>query len=87
MALLILIVWQNVRQTWLKWLLSVFLVLLIMAIGISRVYLRVHYASDVLAGFSVGLVWLLLSLWVLSKIEKYNKRNLRSSNDPVKYSG
>jgi membrane-associated phospholipid phosphatase len=84
-GLLILIAWQNIRQTWLKWLLSVFLVFLVIVIGISRIYLRVHYASDVLAGFSVGLVWLLLSLWVLSKIEKYSKRKLRSSNDPVEY--
>jgi membrane-associated phospholipid phosphatase len=75
-GLLILIVWQNVKKTWLKWTLTVFLILLILAIGLSRVYLRVHYASDVLAGFAVGLVWLLLSLWILSRVEKYNKRNI-----------
>jgi undecaprenyl-diphosphatase len=51
-------------------------VLLILAIGLSRIYLRVHYASDVLAGFSVGLVWLLLSLWILARIEKYGKKKL-----------
>lgn len=27
-------------------------------IGVSRLFLRVHFASDVVAGFSVGLVWL-----------------------------
>lgn len=77
-GLLVLIVWQNVKQIWLKWTLSVFLILLILAIGLSRVYLRVHYASDVLAGFAVGLVWLLLSLWILSWVEKYSKRNIAS---------
>jgi membrane-associated phospholipid phosphatase len=75
-GLLILIVWQNVQQSWLKWILSVFLTLLILAIGLSRIYLRVHYASDVIAGFSVGLVWLLLSLWILSAVEKRSKRNI-----------
>ncbi len=75
-GLLVLLVWQNIRQVWLKWVLSVGLVLLILAIGLSRIYLRVHYASDVLAGFSVGLVWLLLSLWILSKVEKYSKKNI-----------
>ncbi|MEO8112011.1 MAG: phosphatase PAP2 family protein, partial [Ginsengibacter sp.] len=74
-GLLILIVWQSSKPVWLKWLLSVSLFFLIIIIGISRVYLRVHYASDVLAGFCIGLMWLLLSLWILDKIEKYTGRN------------
>lgn len=78
-GLLILIVWQNIQQAWLKWILSAFLVLLIIVIGLSRVYLRVHYASDVIAGFSVGLVWLLLSLWILSIIEKRSKKNIAAA--------
>ena len=75
-GILILIVWQNIKKAWLRWTLSAFLILLIVAIGLSRVYLRVHYASDVLGGFTVGLVWLLLSLWILSRVEKYSKRNV-----------
>lgn len=31
---------------------------LILAIGISRLYLGVHYLSDVVGGYSVGLFWL-----------------------------
>jgi membrane-associated phospholipid phosphatase len=77
-GLLVVLVCQNVKRAWLRYTLSVFLVLLILAIGLSRIYLRVHYASDVLAGFSVGLVWLLLSLWILSKIEKIGKRRINS---------
>ena len=33
---------------------------LILLIGLSRIYLGAHYASDVLAGFCEGLVWLSL---------------------------
>lgn len=37
-----------------------FLALLILGIGISRIYLGVHYASDVIAGFCVSLSWLII---------------------------
>jgi undecaprenyl-diphosphatase len=50
------------------------LVALILMIGYSRVYLRVHYASDVAAGFIIGLLWLLISLELLKRIEEYNKK-------------
>lgn len=78
-GLIIFIVWQHIEKSWLKWFLTIILALLIIIIGASRVYLRVHYASDVLAGFSVGLMWLLLSLWLLKKLEVYSRKKV----DPV----
>jgi undecaprenyl-diphosphatase len=38
--------------------------LLALFIGLSRVYLGVHYPSDVLAGFAAGVFW--LSVWLSS---------------------
>lgn len=38
--------------------------ILALAIGLSRVYLGVHYFTDVLAGFSLGIGWFLLVLFV-----------------------
>ena len=33
-------------------------IFLIILVGFSRIYLRVHYFSDVVAGFALGLFWL-----------------------------
>ncbi len=46
-----------------------FLIFLIMAISFSRVYLRVHYATDISAGVCIGFIWLSFSLWFISKKE------------------
>ncbi len=78
-GLIIFLVWQNEKNIFFKWILTLSLALLIIFIGISRVYLRVHYASDVLAGFCVGLMWLFLSLWILRRIETYSRKKV----DPV----
>jgi undecaprenyl-diphosphatase len=37
---------------------SLALALVILGVGFSRIYLGVHYASDVVAGFCVSLIWL-----------------------------
>jgi undecaprenyl-diphosphatase len=70
-GLLIYILQQSITVDWLKWFVTVLVIVLIVLIGFSRVYLRVHYASDVAAGFIIGLLWLLISLAVLKWLEVY----------------
>lgn len=60
---------NHVKNTFLKILLVVLLLSFIIIIGYSRVYLRVHYPSDVLAGYCMGTIWLVLCLWLLKRIE------------------
>lgn len=69
-GLLAYICWHTVDIDWIRYGLVVLLAVLIFLIGFSRVYLRVHYASDVLAGFIIGLLWLFISLAILGKIEE-----------------
>lgn len=78
-GLLIYLAYKYIPNPFLKGWVIAFLSLFILSIGFSRVYLRVHYASDVIAGFSIGTVWLVLSLWVTRKIEKAvaRKKELR----------
>ena len=68
-GLLMYILLHSIDIDWIRWLVVVLLLLLIIVIGYSRVYLRVHYASDVLAGFIIGLLWLWISLAVLNQLE------------------
>ena len=70
-GLLIYILQHSISSDWLKLLLTILVIALIILIGFSRVYLRVHYASDVAAGFIIGLLWLLISLAILKWLEGY----------------
>ena len=42
------------------------IVLAIVMVGISRIYLGVHYASDVLGGFCASTIWLVLYAKVIA---------------------
>ncbi len=75
-GLLIFLVWENVKDKTLKWSLTIFLSLWILLVGFSRIYLRLHYFSDVMAGFAAGIIWLSISIWVLRKIERYSRREI-----------
>lgn len=48
--------------------LTVFLAVLITAIGLSRVYVGVHFPTDIIGGWSLGAVYLCLSIIILEKI-------------------
>ena len=78
-GLLIFIVWENVKNRKAKWALTIFLLLLIILIGFTRIYLRLHYFSDVIAGFAAGIIWLSVSIYTMRRMEKYSKKKL----DPV----
>jgi undecaprenyl-diphosphatase len=66
-SVLIWLTWQTHWKPGWKWVLTILLVAFSISIGISRIVLRYHYASDVVAGFSLGFAWVLLSLWVQQK--------------------
>lgn len=68
-GMLIYFAYRNISNNTLKWYAIILMALFAMAIGFSRIYLRVHYASDVIAGFCLGIIWLFLAKWVLLKTD------------------
>lgn len=77
-GLLIYIIWKGRSKKPGKFVLTALLAILIMLIGVSRIYLRVHYLSDVVGGFLMGVLWLVFSLTVLSYVENYFERKRKS---------
>lgn len=72
-GILIYILWESrVSKAW-KWIGTIVLLLFAGIVALSRVYLHVHYASDVLAGFCLSFLWLTICLFVLRKISKSGK--------------
>lgn len=66
-GLLIYIVYRYVKNVYLKYGLMVILFMLILFIGISRIYLGVHYTSDVLGGYLLSICYLTVFTMVMGK--------------------
>ena len=67
-----LLIWFTaiiITDKWLQRVIIFFLLLLILLIGFSRIYLRVHYTTDILAGFTLGFTWLIISLLAMNEIQ------------------
>jgi undecaprenyl-diphosphatase len=61
-------------------LITSFTTILIAAIGFSRLYLGVHWPTDVLAGYAAGLVWLIACIISLRVWRKYRLTRSRRLN-------
>jgi undecaprenyl-diphosphatase len=48
------VIWRAPIPSWVRWIADALLALVILAVGVSRVWLGVHYPTDVLAGWTVG---------------------------------
>ena len=66
-GLFIYIVYKSNLNKLVKFLLIMLLSTIILLIGVSRIYLGVHYTSDVIAGFSLSLAYLLMYINLIYK--------------------
>ena len=64
---IIFLIWRmNIKKIY-KFLFSLFTGFLIFLIGISRIYLGVHFPSDVIGGYSISLCFLIVYISLIRK--------------------
>lgn len=64
------LLWRHIPTSWGRGLLIGVSSVMILAIGFSRIYLGVHYPSDVIGGFMASGCWLAISIWFYQRYEE-----------------
>ena len=66
---LLWVIWDSLSPMWRRVATGV-VALLILAIGFSRLYLGVHYPSDVIAGYLIGAIFVIVGIKVTKELLK-----------------
>ena len=72
---LIYLIYKKVKNKKIRNIAIAFLSILILLIGISRIYLGVHYTSDVLAGFLISVSYLMIYTNIIDDFLGINNKN------------
>lgn len=82
-GIVLYIIWQTRKSHLVKWVLSVFVFALGTLIGASRIYLHVHYTTDVLGSLLIALLWLSF-MYIVFRILYQHKLELKQANEKEK---
>ncbi|MDW7615913.1 phosphatase PAP2 family protein [Peribacillus simplex] len=72
-SILTFLLWRHITAKWARVLLILFSMSMILSIGISRIYLGVHYPSDIIAGYLAGGFWIAISIWFFQRYQDRRK--------------
>ncbi|MDP1511896.1 phosphatase PAP2 family protein [Paenibacillus ottowii] len=64
------LLWRHISTSTVRGILIVCSSAMILMIGVSRIYLGVHYPSDVLGGFLASGSWLAISIWFYQRYQE-----------------
>ena len=76
-GILTFLLWRHIAARWARILLILFSMMMILSIGISRIYLGVHYPSDIIAGYLAGGCWIAISIWFFQRYQDRRKNKDR----------
>jgi undecaprenyl-diphosphatase len=68
-GLLIYLSYKFIKNEKLKKLSIILNIIIIILVGISRIYLGVHFLSDILVGYSVSIIYLIIYIKILKKLK------------------
>lgn len=73
-AIIAYIAWRNVKTTMSRVVLVLFTTFMIIMIGTSRIYLGVHYPSDIVGGFTASALWVTIAISVYAYFQNRRAR-------------
>ncbi|GAE36942.1 phosphatase PAP2 family protein [Halalkalibacter akibai] len=74
-GIIVFLFWRHIKTVRGRTMLILFSSLMIIIIGFSRIYLRVHYPSDIIGAFLLSGIWLYLNIWTYQYLmeKRYDK--------------
>ena len=78
-TIIVYIAWRNVKTTLSRTLLILSAAFMIIMTGISRIYVGVHYPSDVVGGFAASALWVTIAIIVYGAYQNRREKNKKTA--------
>lgn len=78
-TILTFLLWRHIRTTFGRFLLLAVSILFILLIGISRIYLGVHFPSDIIGGYSMSAFLCGIGIWIFLKVKQKSLKQYKTS--------
>lgn len=79
-GILTFLLWRHIPVRWRRMLLIFVSTMMIVMIGTSRIYLGVHYPTDIISGYLAGGFWLAMAIWIYQRYEKKRQKGKNPSD-------